>query len=133
MKSSMLSLIHYILQFFIFFGAPQGPHQGQEGSKLLISLKNNSQMQHICTCRYFFKRNSMVSHVMPPCISMYVNKQSFQSKNFIMPVHCCIRYHLCFEQNIYIILRLCGVDHLVLVYNWQYFPIFSVKQENTTS
>ena len=94
----------------------------KKGQKLPISLKNNPQVQHICTCRYFLKRNSMVSHIfekilysttlgspriqwgqkMPPCLSMYVYKHYFQSKNFMMPVHCCIRYHLCFEQNIYI-------------------------------
>ena len=94
----------------------------KKGQKLPISLKNNPQVQHLCTCRYFFKRNSMVSHIfekiqysttlgspriqwgqkMPPCLSMYVYKHYFQSKNFMMPVHCCIRYHLCFEQNIYI-------------------------------
>ena len=49
---------------------------------------------------------------MPPCISKYVNKHSFQSKNFIMPVHFCIWYHLPFEQNIYITLHLCGVGYL---------------------
>ena len=104
----------------------------KKGQKLPISLKNNPQVQHICTCRYFLKRNSMVSHIfekilysttlgspriqwgqkMPPCLSMYVYKHYFQSKNFMMAVHCCIRHHLCFEQNIYITLYFCGVIYI---------------------
>ena len=74
----------------------------KKGQKLPISLKNNPQVQHICTCRYFLKRNSMVSHIfekilysttlgspriqwgqkMPPCLSMYVYKHYFQSSAY---------------------------------------------------
>ena len=93
----------------------------KKSQKLPISLKNNSQMQNICTCRYFFKINLMVSHIFDKYIfDHYVNtsdlmgskdapmckyvvyKHSFLNKNFMMPMHCCIRYHLCLEQNIYI-------------------------------
>lgn len=83
--------------------------------------KNNSQMQDICTWRYFIKENLMESLSfdkilystilgspqiywgikMPPCLTEPVYKRPCKSKNVMMLVHCNIRYHMSFEQNIY--------------------------------
>ena len=93
----------------------------KKGKKLPISLKNNPQVLHICACRSCFKRNSMVSFIfdkilysttlrfpeiqwglkMASCMIMSVYKHFFLNKNFMMPVHCSMRCHLCFEQNTY--------------------------------
>ena len=93
--------------FPTFFVNPKDQVGVKKGKKIRISLKDNPQMQNICTSRYFFKINSMVSHIfdrilysatlgspgiqwgqkMPPCISIYVYKHFFQNKNFMTPVH----------------------------------------------
>ena len=54
------NLVTYILHSKVF-DPFWGTLEFEKDKKLPISLKNNPQMQHICTCRSCFKRNSMVS------------------------------------------------------------------------
>ena len=123
MKNLMLSLIYYLLHTTIFvnFWGTLGVNWGQKKVKNYPScLKVTHKYSIFALADIFFEdkldgftQNIIFEHFgipMPPCMYMY--KHSFQNKNFMMPVHCPIRYHLCFEQSIYITLHLCQVIYL---------------------
>ena len=71
---------------------------------------------------------------------MYVYKHLFQNKNFMMPAHFCISYHLRFEQNIDITFmwgHLCRTFrvHCVKIVQMQtlFWSVFSDKPHKSTS